>query len=361
MSSKRKQVYLAVAGSVGIHLVVLFAWALSVQWFPGAQAATSQPPDEIKLQIVEEKAAETPPPPDLEAARPTPTPTPRLVYQDTDDLPEAKEAPKNPVAQSSRNTEAASEMPPTGDQPLPSQTGRKVPRFAFDTRPYVEGDARPTAGQSVAENMPPPDRLTAPPPPRPVSTPPPPGTPPPTATPAPANVDPRDLAMVTPRSLPTSPADAEPNPYDPAFRPPADMTEPPRPTPVPRRGGYQAQQARTNAVGSITKSGASSVSSRATPAARYVADVTRAVNHRYHQLVDARADMISLGTVKVAFLIDRDGKVRASRVVANSANEALAGVTLRALAEAPIPPMPADVAPNFDGGIMPMMIIFDLD
>ncbi len=357
MSSKRKQVYLAVAGSVGIHLAVLFAWALSVQWFPGAQAATSQSPDEIKLQVVEEKPAETPPPPDLEAARPTPTPTPPVVYLDTDDLPEAKKAPQHAVAQSSQNTEAASEMPPTGDQPLPSQTGRKVPHFAFNTHPYAEGDSGPAAGQ----NMPPPDQSTAPPPPHPVSTPQPQTTPPPAATPEPASADPRDMAMVTPHSLPTSPADAEPNPYDPAFRPPADMTEPPRPTAVPRRGGYRPMESRTEAAGGIGRTGGDSIATEATPASRYVAVVKRAVDQRFHQYVDARADIINFGRVQVYFRVNRDGKVSSPRVGFNSANEALASVTLRALAEANIPPMPTDVAASFPGGVMPMSINFTLE
>ena len=209
--------------------------------------------------------------------------------------------------------------------------------------------------------MPPPVPLTAPPPPLPVSTPQPQATPPPAATPEPAATDPRDMAMVTPRSLPTSPADAEPNPYDPAFRPPADMTEPPRPTPVPRRGGYRPMESRTESAGGIGKTGGESIASTATPAGRYVAMVKRAVDQRFHQYVDARADIINFGRVQVYFRVNRDGKVSNPHVGFNSANEALASVTLRALAEANIPPMPSDVAASFEGGIMPMSINFTLE
>ena len=354
MLSKRKQVYLAVAGSVAIHLAVLFAWALSVQWFPKAEAAPSQPPEEIKLQVVEEKP-EVPP-----QSEPTPTPPkPKLVFADTDELPEASQAPKDSAFQSARNTEAASELPASGDKPLPTQKGKQVPRFAFDTHPFTPGDEGRAAGQNVPENMPPPLPATAPPPPRPVATPPPVQA---TPTPAPTTAaDPRDLAMVTPTSIPSTPADAEPNPYDPSFRPPSTMTEPPRPTPVPRRGGYRPLAERTDANGSIGKNGVSSVSSEGSPAGRYIASVKQAIDRRYRQYVDARADMITLGLVKIHFTVDRDGKVCTSHVVSNSANEALAAVSLRAVSEARIPPMPTEVVSTFDGGILDMSINFTLE
>ena len=356
MSSQRKQVYLAVAGSVGLHLVILFAWAFAVEWFPAARAATSQSPDEIKLEVVEEKP-DVPPTPDPEVAPKAPTPKP-VVYRDTldaADLPEASRPPKDAAFQSDRNTEAASESPAAGDKPVPTQRGRNVPRFAFDTHPFTPGDDGKAAGQDVPENMPPVPE-SAPPPPRPVSRPPVPSTPPPAAA-----ADPRDMAMVTPGSLPSAPADAEPNPYDPSFRPPAGMTEPPRPTPVPRPGGYRSQTDRTSAAGGIGKLGERSVASETSPAYRYIASVKVAAERLYHKYIDARADIIALGTVTVRFTVDRDGKVRASHVVSNSGNEALASIALRAIADAKIPAMPTEVATVFNGGMLDMSINFTLE
>lgn len=359
MLSKRKQVYLAVAGSVGIHLAVLFAWALSVQWFPTVQAATSQVPDPVQVEVVEQKP-DVPPTPSPESAAPTPTPA--LLFKDTDDLTEAARAPKEAVFQSDRNAEAASELPATGDQPLPTQKGKQVPRFAFDTQPYTPGDDGGAAGQNVPENMPPPPvRETAPPPPRPVSTPRDASTPPPAsaATPAASVADPRDLAMVTPQSIPSAPIEAEPNPYDPSFRPPTTMTEPPRPTPVPRRGGYRPQQERTEFAGGISQVGTSSVASEATPKGRYMGLVIRTIDHRWRQFYDARADLVALGSVRVHFTVDRDGKIRSSQVVSNTANEVLASITLRAIVEAPIPPMPDEVVLTTNGGQLPLDIVFN--
>ena len=349
MSSKRKQVYLAVAGSVVIHLTVLFAWALAVQWFPAARAATEQPPDEIKLQVVEEKPEPTPPPPEIDP--PAKAPRPKIDFVDATDLPEASVAPKDHALQSDRNTEATSEMPPSGDQHLPTRLGRKVPSFAFDTHPYVPGDP----GKAVAENMPPPVPATEPPPPRPAATPRIPATPPPATTDTPA--DPRDLAMVTPKSLPTTPT--EPNPYDPSFRPPADMTEPPRPTPVPRRGGFKSQQTAAAMAGNAAKNGGASVASEATPAGRYTAVVLQAIDHRWRQYFDARADLVALGTVHVHFMVDRRGKVHGCRVISNTANEALANISLRAVSDTAINPMPDDVAAEAPDGLLPIEINFN--
>ncbi len=356
MSTKRKQVTLAVIGSVGIHLLVLFAWACTVQWFPTAQAANSQPPEEIKLQVVEEKP-DTPPPPEPELV-PKATPAKPVVFKDTPDLPDASQAPKDAAFQSDKNSEAASELPASGNKPLPTQKGRPVPSFAFDTQPYVTGDEKNTAAKDASENMPPPVLETAPPLPKPVST----APPEPTATPAaPDPADPRDLAMVTPKSIPANPADADPNPYDPSIRPPANMTEPPRPTPVPHRSGYRPMQERMEATGSISKYGEGSVASEASPAGRYIGSVKHAVEARYHQYVDARADIITFGMVRIHFTVDRDGRVLSSRVVSNTANEALANVTLHALVDAKIPPMPVDVVTVFEGGILDMSINFTLE
>ena len=357
MSTKRKQVTLAVMGSVGIHLIVLFAWAFSVQWFPAAQAASSQPPDEIKLQVVEEK-------PDLPAT-PAEEPMPKLpikplVINDPSDAPDA-DKPKDPAFQSDKNSEAASELPATGDKPLPTQKGKPVPSFAFDPQPVAaEADS-----QKLAANMPPAVLETAPPLPRPaVSTPPPAQSPPPapTATPAAVPADPRDLAMVTPQSIPANPVDADPNPYDPSIRPPANMTEPPRPTPVPRRGSsYRPLQERTETAGGIGKTGTDSVASEATPTGRYTAFIIRSINRRWHQYFDARADLVTLGTVRVHFAVDRSGKIRASRVVSNTANEALASIALQAVAEAQIPPMSEEVVAVTNGGQLPIEIFFNAE
>lgn len=356
MSTKRKQVTLAVMGSVGIHLIVLFAWAFSVQWFPAAQAASSQPPEEIKLQVVEEKI-DTPPPPEVEPVPKVP-PVKPVVFHDTPEVPDASQAPKDAAFQSDRNTDAASKLPASGDKPLPTQKGKQVPNFAFETQSYHLDNGEKTAVRDIQENMPPPVLETAPPPSRPVSTPPTvPASTPTTSGPA----DPRDLAMVTPKSIPANPADADPNPYDPSLRPPADMTEPPRPTPIPRRGGYRPMQERTETAGGIGKAGQDSIAAEATPAGRYILLVKHAVDSRYHQYVDARADIIAFGMVRIHFAVDRDGKVHSSRVVINTANEALAAVTLHALADAKIPPMPSDVAASFDGGTLEMSINFTLE
>ena len=92
MLSQRKKVYLAVAGSVGIHLAVLLSWACTIQWFPVAEAAPSQPPEEVKLQVVEEKP-ETPPPADPELLPNTPTPKP-FVFRDTPQISPRQARPR---------------------------------------------------------------------------------------------------------------------------------------------------------------------------------------------------------------------------------------------------------------------------
>lgn len=350
MNHRRNHVLLAVAASLGLHGLLLLLWALAVLFLSsrGQDAASATPPP-LKLTLEEE----TPPP----VATPEPTATPtRALFKDTASMAEVATPPPDAQFESMKNTAAASELPGTGDGSLPTQTGRIDPNFVLETTEYVAGN---DPGKAAPANTPAPE--TAPPLPRAMAQQKPPATPPiATAAPTPAP-RPGDFALATPASLPTEPQE-EPNPFDPAFRPPSTMTEPPLPTPVrygSSRPAGRPQQLKTAISGSINNQGAASIASASSPMGRYQGAVINAIRLRWNAYIENRADLASLGSVKIHFLIGMDGKARGVQVLNNSANQALASITIQAIADAKIPPMPAEAVPDTGGGQLPMDITFE--
>src|SRR5438034_10092631 len=69
-----------------------------------------------------------------------------------------------------------------------------------------------------------------------------------------------------------------------------------------------------------------------------------AIGSRWYAYVEAKTDLISLGTARTSFAIDRSGRERNVKVMANDANEAFANVCLQSILEVQLPPIPEDVA-----------------
>ena len=347
MVGNDKQVFMAVSGSVLLHLLFLLIWASAIQWLPSPKKATPPPP--IHLQIV--KTEETPTPTPTPLVEATPTPLPEMhPFIDTADRPSSTPLPKVSALESSQDTEAASELPATGDQPLPTQKGRKSPVFAFDTTAYLPGTPATLAMTTPASTPPLPPTAPSPPVPARAAT--------PSHTPVP------DDEFGLPAPTPT-PEDAEPS-FDPAFRAPAS-TSPPQPIVASRSAnasdaaGFQAEQQATSFSGNINKHGPANVDSAATPMGRYQNVVIHAISAKWYSYFFSRSDVVALGTVRIHLVVDRGGRVLTPRVLSNSSNEALANVSLQAVMDAPIPPMPPDAVTVMKGGVMAMDVTFNAE
>ena len=70
----------------------------------------------------------------------------------------------------------------------------------------------------------------------------------------------------------------------------------------------------------------------------------------WYQLVDQHMDVLAPGDVKLHFYINRQGKVEKLRVTSGKQNSVLADVSVEAVSEAPLPPIPPEVADVLDGG-----------
>jgi len=82
---------------------------------------------------------------------------------------------------------------------------------------------------------------------------------------------------------------------------------------------------------------------------KYKKLVTQAVERQWHRYRQQNGAFVTYGTLKVKFRVDREGTPRGLKIVKNEANAVMADFTLRAVLDADIPPMPADVASMLGG------------
>ena len=176
---------------------------------------------------------------------------------------------------------------------------------------------------------------------RPESTPVP--TPEPVATPL---ATPEPVATPTPQPRREPPAVARRH-STPVPTPPPE-TAPRRPQravpPIPK-GAYRPQQVVRRLEGNLSTQGRPSVAAVGTPQGRFQKAVEDAVGSRWYYYVQARADLINVGTVQIAFSVTPDGRVLHPRVLNNTSNATLANSSLQSIIDARIPPMPAELAP----------------
>jgi outer membrane biosynthesis protein TonB len=225
------------------------------------------------------------------------------AFVETDESKKAPE-PKEKTFESNANSIGASELAATGELPLPSQTGKDRPFMDLETHQHsleTKG-AQPQPSAAPQEN---PNPSAAP-----------------QTQPAPVTAA-EQFAMLTQKATPA----AEPSAASPQTR-----------------SAYRAQKERTRISGRITNHGVSSVNALGTPLGRYQKFLLDAIGSRWYAFVDRQIDLISIGTARVVFVVDRSGHVKNLKIVENTSNEALANVCIQSIQEAQLPPMPDDLA-----------------
>ena len=297
----RRAVVIALLLSLLAHLTGIFAIAWFVFVVP--PEVPEEMPEELTVTLVE------PPPPD------------ETRFVDTS-APDAA-PPENAMFESDRNTAAASPDAATGAAALPTQDGREQPFLELEQQELAL--AKPDAAPPAPETPPSP--------------------------PAPQTDE------STPQ-LPEQREEIKPRPEDDgtvvasnvAREPDKPRQQPPSPAVPPSRPSYRPMTRATRLSGSIDSRGKASVSAMATPLGRYRKAISDAVGSSWYHHIGPRMDMFSLGTIKVLFTIDKDGKARNPRVLSNTSNESFEIVTIESIRAAGIPPIPPDVLPVLDGG-----------
>jgi outer membrane biosynthesis protein TonB len=110
------------------------------------------------------------------------------------------------------------------------------------------------------------------------------------------------------------------------------------------QSAYRRLKERTHISGNITSRGISAVNALGTPLGRYQKIVADSIGSRWYTYVEQKRDLITIGTLRLRFDIERSGHVKNLKITENSSNEAFANVCLQSVLEAHLPPIPEDVA-----------------
>ena len=221
------------------------------------------------------------------------------AFIETDESKKAPE-PKEKTFESNANSVGASELAATGELPLPSQTGKDRPFMDLETNPYSLETKGAQPQQSKAASQ--------------------------------------QKQMPAPQSAPITAAEQF-----------ALLTQKPTAAVEPSTSASQAQSAyrrlkeRNHISGNITNRGISAVNALGTPLGRYQKIVSDSIGSRWYTYMDQKRDLITIGTLRLRFRIDRSGQVKDLKITENSSNEAFANVCLQSVLEAHLPPIPDDV------------------
>jgi len=360
MSDWKKLIY-ALLASVLLHLalcLVLATWSAR----HSSDVDKALPPfSQLTVTIMPPRAATASTAPVIAA----PTPMSRPVL-DSDGLTPSAKAPANPVFQSDSNMVAGSQLPATGNLPLPTEAGPRRKFFDFADQAASTGKGQvpfepPPARQSApsAQSMPAqtqPAVAQAQP------------SPTPKPTPAPTAA-PDTVALGTPTPTPV-PASQLPTPIEELARltipPPlrghadmAPMTRPPAPPsaslPEP---AMQRETERTRIDGGITAPGRPGVDAIETPFGRYHRKLSNLIGSRWKLYLQEHPK--DVGDVTILVKIDPSGKVAATRVIADHSMDDLGALSTRAIMESDLPPVPDDLAPMLRDGKLEISFNFDV-
>lgn len=320
--SERAKLSFALIASALLHvlaLMVMVLWA----WLHPADLASKAPPKKLEVTLVRSLQKPTPAP--VPPAKPIPAPTPERKVISSEGLQASSEAAAKSAFESDRNMKAASELPATGNAPLPSQAGKERPFNEFENKQYSLGRPDVAGGQNIAEQQ---------------------------STSAQQS---KRVARALNDTLPTVGIG---NPISKASS--AVAQQKPANSAPGSRGGFQRQTERTRIEGSISNRGRNSVNAVATPLGRYRKAVADAIGSRWYYYINQRMDLITVGNVHIKFQVDPLGRVQNLSVLSNSANETFANYCLQSITQAKIPPIPPDLVPKLESGRLEIEYTFTI-
>src|SRR5881392_4408297 len=272
-----RTVFWALLVAILIHLLVAFLLAAFSGFFSPALPAPEKP---VELTFMDLSPASN---------------SKNSAFIETDESKKAPE-PKDKTFESNANSVGASELAAAGELPLPSQDGKDRPLMDFETNPH----SLETRG----------------------------------AQPQQSNAAPQPKQMTAPQPAPITAAEQF-----------ALLTQKPTAASEPSTAASQAQSAyrrmkeRSRISGNITSRGISAVNALGTPLGRYQKIVADSIGSRWYVFVDQQRDLITIGTLRLRFDIDRSGQVKGLKITENSSNEAFANVCVQSVLEAHLPPI----------------------
>lgn len=102
--------------------------------------------------------------------------------------------------------------------------------------------------------------------------------------------------------------------------------------------------------GAISNKGKSSVASEATPIGRYKKTLADVISSHWYHSIDQRMELLSFGTATLIFYVNQQGKIEELHLLSNTSNQTFADCCLQSINEAKIPAIPAEIATTLEHG-----------
>lgn len=288
---------------------------------------------------------------------------------------EIENAPENPTQESDINTQAATELVKkiNSNEQMPSQEGELRDWNELQNLQLNQGEqpkdipiqptSTPPSELSPPESAEQPTKETEP-------TKPP--EPPKTLNPTPEDlleqIDTLTKIEIHPKDEPSETKPPEPEQQKPtkAVPPmplpatqPKQLAKPTPPTPAtPPVDVFTPQTKKNRIYGTLSNKGPSSVNAKKTPRGIYMRKVTSAIEKRWHIYRSQNLDFATFGNIRLKFSIGNSGNITGTRIISQDANAVMIDFTLRAIRDANIPPIPADVRQNLDN--QPLDFTYDV-
>jgi outer membrane biosynthesis protein TonB len=296
----------AFIASLAIHLFLILAVAYFL--LSSRVEPPPKPMEEEPLQITV-----------LQPSVPAPVKvTPKYVSA----VPQAPAPPKpktDAAFESDKDSVAASEAVPSGVEAAPSLDGKEDKNIELQNQQYTDGKKEEPAAPSQPQVQKQAEKREE------------------TAEPAPTpRADPELALIEKPRPKPATEV--------------AKKTAAAQKPSAPSTSGFQPETRVTRLRGSISNRGRASVEANATPLGRYKKAVSDAIGSRWYYYVKSQMGLLNIGTVDIRFTILPNGKVKAPQILNNTSNESFASVSLSAIMQAEIPPIPPEVATILENG-----------
>ncbi|HEX4086991.1 MAG TPA: energy transducer TonB [Chthoniobacteraceae bacterium] len=354
--SDRQKLFYALLASALFHVVLIVC--LGMVWAVAHTEAVVKVLPGLSHLTVTIMPAPKPEPAPAQGIAVVPTPVPLVKPDiDSDGLKKSSKAPAKTLFQSDSNMVAGSRLPATGYLPLPSLAGPQRSFIDFANRASTMGKGKaplaPSAGRPAAAPMPvqtpsavtrvenQPQRLAK-------------ATPQPSAQPTPKPIPtaaPNMLALGTPTPTPAPPQQFARLTAAPSLRAGAEIAPLPKPQPPsPSRdeAAMQREMHQTHVDGGITARGEPGVDAVESPYGRYHRTLSNLIGSRWRLYMQETPK--DVGEVTILIHINPNGKVASTQVIGNHSIDGLADLSVRAIMDSKLPPVPDDLAPMMQDG-----------
>ena len=122
------------------------------------------------------------------------------------------------------------------------------------------------------------------------------------------------------------------------------------PAPAEPEPGMHQEIDKTGVRGGITRRGPAGVDAQEGPFGKYHRQIGTLIGSRWNYYVKSQPDLIAVGEVTILMKISPSGRVTQTRVVSNDANDGLAALSIKAIMDCKLPPLPDDLAPMLRDG-----------